>query len=284
MRVKKKEKKPNTDDIFISYINQINKISLLTFDEELELSGRVQNGDEAARRRFTEANLRLVVKIARSYFSRDIGFMDLVQEGNMGLLRAVEKYDPKKGVRFSTYAAWWIRQSISRYLSIKRRTIRLPYRKEEILGKIHQAYYNLRQLYMRKPSVEEIAAEVGITKEDVEYILSISHDTISLDSALNDDEASGLIDIIEEHTYSPEQAMFRKSTREAALEALDVLKDNEKDVLIYRYQLQGGMPYTLKNIGDKMGLSTEAIRQIEFRALRKLRNHTEKLREYIEAI
>ena len=275
---------PGQDEMYMAYINQIKKIPLLTFNEELELSRRIQKGDSRARQKLIEANLRLVVRIARSYTSRDISFMDLIQEGNIGLIRAVEKFDYQRELRFSTYAAWWIRQSISRYLTDKKRFIRLPHRKEEMLGNIKKASVTLRQLHMRKPNTEEIAAEIGAAKDEVEDILRISHDTLSLDCTGENDEAAGIMDFLGDNSYCPERTFFRISSREAAMNMLENLKDREKYVIIFRYQLRGGKRYTLKNISDKMGLSTEAVRQIEFRALRKLRRHANDLQEHIAAM
>jgi RNA polymerase primary sigma factor len=266
------------------YINYTRKIPLLTFGEELDLSREIQNGNAAARRKLIESNLRLVVKIARAYLARDVSLMDLIQEGNIGLMRAVDKYDHGKQVRFSTYAAWWIRQSISRYLTDNRRTIRLPHKKEEMLRKIQQSYHILSQLYMRRPRTEEIAAEIGVPVRDVEFFLSLSHDIISLETVRESNEQTGPIEFLEDLTYNPERALLRKSSREATLKVLDSLKDREKNILIYRYQLDGGKRHTLKNISDKTGLSTETVRQIEFRALKKLRFHAEELRLFVEAI
>jgi RNA polymerase primary sigma factor len=268
----KKRKKTGNDDIYLVYINNIKKITLLTFEEELNLSREIQNGSAAARNKLIEANLRLVVKIARESFAGDISLQDLIQEGNIGLIHAAEKYDHNKQVKFSTYAALWIRQAISRYLSSKRRAIRLPQRKEEMLRRIQNTHYSLSQLYMRRPKIEEIAEEIGVPKVDVEFILNYSLDTVSMESEGDNDES--------DLTYNPEQALIRKGSQEAALKLLDLLKESEKNILIYRYQLNGGGKYTLKNIGDKMGISTEAIRQIEFKAIRKLRCHT----EYLQAI
>ena len=279
----KKSKNPGYDDCLQSYFDQIKNIPLLTFEEELELSRLIHDGDTMARRRLIEANLRLVVKIARGYLTPDVSLMDLIQEGNLGLMRAVDRYDYQKRVRFSTYAAWWIRQVITRYLSDKRRIIRLPHRKEEILRKIQRAYHTLSQLYMRQPKTEEIAREVGVPKDDVEFILSLVHDIISFDQESNDGESTSAIEFHEDYTYSPERALIRKSSREATLGILNHLKDREKRILIYRYQLHGGKQHTLKNISDKMGLSTETVRQIEIRALQKLRGHAEELRSYFEA-
>ena len=273
-----------SDDCLLSYFDQIKDIPLLTFEEELELSRCIHNGDKVARGRLIEANLRLVVKIARSYLKPDISLMDLIQEGNIGLMRAVDKYDYNKQVRFSTYAAWWIRQVISRFLSDKRRIIRLPHRKEEILRKIQQAYHTLSQLYMRQPKAEEIAAEICAPKEDVEFILSLVHDVITFEVEKNDGETPSGIEFHEDYTYSPERSLMKKSSREATLKVLNHLKEREKRILVYRYQLNGGKYHTLKNIGDKMGLSTETVRQIEIKALQKLRSHAEELRVYIEAV
>ena len=271
------------DESFLSYIQKIKKVPLLSFEEELELSKRIQKGDMAARQKLIEANLRLVVKIARNYSSREIAFMDLIQEGNMGLIRAVEKYDHKKELRFSTYAAWWIRQAISRHLADKKRLIRLPYRKEEMLGKIKKANSTLEQRFMRKPDTKEIAEEIGASKKDVELIQNNSYDTLSFDAA-GENESPCALDFIGDTSYCPERELFRKSSRDAAMKMLGVLKDREKNVIIYRYQLRGGKAHTLKNISDKMGLSAEAVRQIEFRALRKLRFHAEEWRECILAM
>ena len=272
------------DDLFIAYINQIKKIPLLSFEEELELSRRIEKKDAAAKKKLTEANLRLVVKIARNYISKDFSLMDLIQEGNIGLMRAVEKYDYRKELRFSTYAACWIRQSISRYLSNRRRHIRLPHRKEEMYGKIQHVNNSLHQQYMRKPKAEEIAAVIGTSKTEVESILSYSYDTLSLDNSTGSNDSAGVIEFLGSSSYCPERALFRKNSERAALDMLNHLKKRERNVLIYRFQLKGGKRYTLKNISDKTGLSTEAIRQIEFRALRKLRNHADELREYRECI
>ena len=283
MKVKDRQKKQANDDIYLAYLNNIKKIPLLTFDEELKLSRKVKGGDKDAMGQLIEANLRLVVKIARTYFSREISLMDLIQEGNIGLIRGAEKYDPHKGVRFSTYAAWWIRQAISRYLAGQRRIIRLPYRKGDLLSQVQRTYQALRQQHMRSPRTEEIAAELGIEAKEVDYIMSYAFDMVSLDGD-NYGESLGAVDFIEDHTYSPERDLLRKKSREDALKVLNNLKDREKNVLIYRYQLKGGQPYTLKGISRKMGLSTEAVRQIEFRALRKLRSHADELRECIGAM
>ena len=276
----KKETNQGNDDCLQTYFEQIRDIPLLTFEEELDLSRCIQKGNEAARRRLIEANLRLVVKIARNFLTPDVSLMDLIQEGNMGLMRAVDKYDHKKNVRFSTYAAWWIRQVISRFMSDKRRTIRLPHRKEETLRKIQQAYHVLSQLFMRQPRPEEIAAEIGLPKEDVEFIMNLSHEIISLET--ENSESVAVLESHEDYTYNPERALIRKCSRQATLQVLNQLKEREKRILYYRYQLNGNSKCTLKHISSKMGLSTETIRQIEIKALRKLRGQAEELRVYVE--
>ena len=280
----KKSSDPGYDDTLEAYFDQIRNIPLLSFEEELELSKRIQGGNEAARRRLIEANLRLVVKIARGYITSDVSLMDLIQEGNVGLMRAVDKYDHQKQVRFSTYAAWWIRQVISRYLSDKRRTIRLPHRKEEMLRKIQQAYHVLSQLHMRQPRVEELAHEVGADKGDVEFIMGLAHDIVSLETETSSNDSLAVLEQHEDYTYNPERALLKKSSKEATLRVLNNLKDREKRILMYRYQLNGGDKRTLKTISTKMGLSTETVRQIEIKALQNLRTHAEELRTYIEAM
>ena len=269
MRTRKNQKKD--DSILSLYCDQIRKIPILTFEEELELSRYIQKGDEASRRRLIESNLRLVVKIARAYLARDISYMDLIQEGNIGLVRAAEKYDHHKQVRFSTYATWWIRQAISRSLTDKRRAIRLPRTKEEIFRKIQQSNHTLSQIYMREPKAKEVAAAIGVPCEDVEYILGITQNFTPI-------ESEG------DYTYNPEWALIKKSSREDTVQSLDKLNDREKNILISRFQLDGEKRHSLKKIGDRMGISAETVRQIEYKALRKLRGHVEELRLYIEAI
>ena len=277
----KKSMTQANEEHLISYMDQIKKIPLLTCWEEQELSSFARDGNEAARNRLIEANLRLVVKIARTYLNSSVSLMDLIQEGNMGLMRAVEKYDKSKMVRFSTYAAWWIRQGIIRYLTNKKRAIRLPHRKEEVLRKIGYAINYLSQIHGRKPKIEEIAAEISIPVTDVEFVLSLACDTLSLGA-----EGDGSISVIEQladHTYCPERALIKKSTREDAFKMLDKLKDREKNVLLHRYKLNEGEDHTLRNISFKLGLSIETVRQIELRALKKLRGQVEDLRVYVEA-
>jgi RNA polymerase primary sigma factor len=278
--------KTRTEDILQTYFDQIKVIPLLSFEEELELSRQIQAGNETARRRLIEANLRLVVKIARSYLTPDVSIMDIIQEGNLGLMRAAGKYDHVKNVRFSTYANWWIRQSISRFLSNKRRTIRLPHRKEEILKKIQKAYHTLSQILTRQPNTEEISLEIGVPPADIEFILSMAHGPVSLEMDAGNDESTTVVDLHEDYTYSPERALMRKSFRDDAMRFLDRLKERERRILVYRFQLDGCERYTLKKISAKMGISPETVRQIEMRALQKIRGDANELwnYRYVEAM
>jgi RNA polymerase primary sigma factor len=282
----KKKEMVQTEDVLQTYFDQIKAIPLLSFEEELNLSRRIQQGDDLARRKLIESNLRLVVKIARPYLTSDVSFLDIIQEGNIGLMHAAEKYDHVKNVRFSTYANWWIRQAICRFLTNKRRAIRLPHRKEEILRKIQRAYHTLSQTLMHQPNTEEISREIGIPVEDVEFIMRITNGLVSLEMDARDDESAAVVDLHEDYTYSPERALLKKSSQDDTLRFLNRLKDREKRILMYRYELNGYQRYTLKKIGDKMGLSPETVRQIELKALRKMRSSAEELRScmYVEAI
>jgi RNA polymerase primary sigma factor len=282
-----KKRMVDSEDVFQTYFNKIKAVPLLNFEEELELSKRIQNGDETAKNRLIEANLRLVVKIARMYMTSGVAFLDIVQEGNLGLIRAAEKYSHLKNVRFSTYANWWIRQSITRYLSNRRRVIRLPHRKEEILRKIQKANHILTQSFMRQPSTEEIANYLGISKEDVAFILSMTSGLIPLETDTTNDETASVVELHEDYTYSPERALMRKTVHDETLRFLDRLKDREKRILMYRYQLNGCEQHTLKTIGAKMGISPETVRQIEIKALKKMRDNAGEFRDsvyYNEAI
>jgi RNA polymerase primary sigma factor len=268
------------DDILKSYFDQIRRTPLLSFEEELELSRRVQAGDEAARDKLVESNLRLVVKIARQFATQDVALIDLIQEGNLGLIRAAQKYDHARNVRFSTYASWWIKQAITRSLANKRRAIRIPHRKEEALKKIQRAYTMLSQVLMRAPSAAEIGRETGMSPAEVESILEMSNATISLDMETSIENGS-LMDVFEDHTYSPDREVIRSSVRENTLDFLARLMEKEKKILMYRFEFFGGRKYTLKRIGEELGISPETVRQIEIRALNKLRENAEELRDYV---
>jgi len=280
--LKKKDDTYN-EDALKTYFDQIKTIPLLSFEEELDLSRRIMKGDESARQKLIESNLRLVVKIAKAFVSADVPLLDLIQEGNLGLIHAAQKYDYAKNVRFSTYANWWIKQSITRALANKRRAIRLPHRKEEALKKIQKAYNTLSQMYMRRPSTEEISAEIGIPQYEVEYIMNVANGMVSLDAETGEDENSSMMDLCEDYTYSPDQELLRNSVREDTLYFLEKLMEREKKILMYRFQFYGGERYTLKEIGEEMGISPETVRQIEMRALRKFKAEAGSLKDYMYA-
>jgi RNA polymerase primary sigma factor len=276
----KSKEKYLVDDVLKTYFDQIKSIPLLSFEEELELSKHIQKGDKAARQKMIESNLKLVVTIAKAYMSSDIPLIDLIQEGNMGLILAAEKYHYDKNVRFSTYANWWIKQAISRSLAKKRRAIRLPQRKEELFRKIQRAEHHLRQTLMRRPNSEEIAAEIGSNAAEVNTILNLTNNILSLemDASQNEDSIS-VVDLFEDYTYSPERELIKQSIRDDTLRHVNRLKDRERKILTYRFQLNNNERYTLKKIGDKMGISPETVRQIEMKALEKMRLGAEELRD-----
>jgi RNA polymerase primary sigma factor len=272
--------KKNSDDGLQAYFQQIKDTPLLTFEEELSLSRQIQKGNEPAKQRLIESNLRLVVKIAKAYVAPDVTFLDLIQEGNLGLIKAASKYDFRKNVRFSTYAAWWIKQAIVRSLSNKRRTIRLPHRKEEALKKIQKTFYLLNQSLLRKPSVEEVAKELHMKSEDVASILNAASSVASLDNDSHFDNGS-LLDVYADPSYNPDKELMDKSMKEETMKFLEHLLDKEKQILLYRFSFYGGKKFTLKKIGEELGISPETVRQIEMRAIRKLREHADELREYV---
>jgi RNA polymerase primary sigma factor len=260
------------------YFSQIKAIPLISFEETLELSKRMQEGDEAARSKLIESNLRLVIKIARAFAFTGLPLMDIIQEGNMGLIRAVEKYDYRRNIRFSTYAIWWIRQAIVRFIANKRRVIRLPHRKEMLYQQIQKTYHTLSQSLAHEPNNGEIAAALGIPAKEVEQILNITNGYISLDMEF---EETAVMDFQEDYTYNPERVLLRKSSRTDTMRVLRRLKDRERRILTYRYQLNGCEHQSLKAIGDKMGISPETVRQIEMKALRKMRGSANELRSCV---
>ena len=267
-------------DALKSYFEQIKKTSLLDFDEEKLLSRKIQAGDKEAHRMMVEANLRLVVKIAKTFLTSDISLMDLIQEGNLGLIKAADKYDYRKNVRFSTYASWWIKQSIVRSLSNKRRAIRLPHRKEEILRKITKTVNTLCQELMHEPSVAEVACALGIKEEEIASIMNISSSPVSFDGEATKDSGS-LQEIFEDYSYNPDRELMRTSLKEETMRFLKCLEEKEREILLHRYSFYGGRKYTLKSIGDKMGMSPETVRQIEIRALKKLGEFAGELKNYV---
>jgi RNA polymerase primary sigma factor len=269
------------DDMIGTYFRQIKVFPLLNFEEELALAARIQKGDTAAMHTLVNSNLRLVVKIARLYTAPDVSFMDLIQEGNLGLMHAAEKYDPRKNVRFCTYASWWIRQFISRYLTNRRRLVRLPHRKEEMLRKIRRTYHSLSQTLMHQPRNEDIARELGISVQDVDYIINMGAGPLPLETEAPEAENTAMMEFQEDYTYNPERNLFRESSRAGTMRVLNKLKDREKRVLAYRYQLNGTERHTLREIGDEMDISPETVRQIELKALKKIRSHAKELKDCV---
>ncbi|MDR1074165.1 MAG: sigma-70 family RNA polymerase sigma factor, partial [Treponema sp.] len=236
----------DTDNSLLrTYFKQIRAIPLLSFEEELELSRRIHAGDEKARTKLIEANLRLVVKIAHFYATADTALMDIIQEGNLGLIHAAEKYDHSKNVRFSTYANWWIKQAIRRYFTNKRRAIRLPDRKEELLTKIKAAAQILSQKFMRQPTLDEIAMKLALPREQIEIVLSMTNELVSLDSDSGNADNATALEMCEDYTYNPEREFVRKTVKQDALHILDNLKENERLIIIHRFRLASKAPHTL---------------------------------------
>lgn len=267
-------------DSISEYLREIRKYSLLDFDQEMELSRQIQDGNINARRTLIESNLRLVVTVARRYANNDCELMDIIQEGNMGLITAAEKYEFSYNVRFSTYACWWIQQSITRALANKRRMIRLPFRKEELASRLKRTAADMYQHLSRCPTNAEIAAEMRISEADVADILSYSASIASLDVEVDTDESVCLRDLIADSTWDPEQVYMKKHTETVIRTVLDGLNETEREIIIQRFNLDHEeKPMTLKAIGKKRGVSAETIRQVEIRALRKLRSNSRKIRE-----
>ena len=267
------------------YLKEIGKIDLLTFDQEVRLAKDIEKGSNQAREDLINANLRLVVSIAKKYIGRGLTFLDLVQEGNQGLMRAVEKFDWKRGFKFSTYATWWIRQAITRAIADQAKTIRIPVHMVETINKVYKATRALTQKLGREPEIGEIAKEVGISVEKVEEIYRISQDTTSLATPVGDDEDSFLGDFIEDTTQlSPYEETSRELLRESIEEVLSSLDEREAKVLSLRFGLMGETPKTLEEVGKIFNVTRERIRQIEAKALRKLRHPSrrKKLQDYLE--
>jgi RNA polymerase primary sigma factor len=276
--------KGNVDSVRM-YLKEIGKINLLTFEEEVTLAKAIEKGSLAARESLINANLRLVVSIAKKYIGRGLTFLDLVQEGNQGLMRAVEKFDWHRGFKFSTYATWWIRQAITRAIADQAKTIRIPVHMVETINKVYKATRALTQRLGKEPTIEEIADEVGISVEKVEEIYRISQDTTSLSTPVGDDEDSFLGDFIEDTTQmSPYEETSKELLRESIEEVLGSLDERETKVLSLRFGLMGETPKTLEEVGKIFNVTRERIRQIEAKALRKLRHPSrrKKLQDYLE--
>jgi len=275
----------NSMDSVRMYLKEIGKIDLINFEKEVELAKEIEKGSDEARAHLINANLRLVVSIAKKYIGRGLTFLDLVQEGNQGLMRAVEKFDWKRGFKFSTYATWWIRQAITRAIADQAKTIRIPVHMVETINKVYKATRALTQRLGREPTIEEIAAEVGVTVEKVEEIYRISQDTTSLATPVGDDEDSFLGDFIEDTTQpSPYEETSKELLRESIEEVLGSLDEREAKVLSLRFGLMGETPKTLEEVGKIFNVTLERIRQIEAKALRKLRHPSrrKKLQDYLE--
>lgn len=274
------------DDSVRLYLREIGKIPLLSAEEELDLAHRVVAGEKEAKDKMAEANMRLVVSIAKRYVGRGLDLLDLIQEGNTGLLRAVEKFDPDKGFKFSTYATWWIRQAITRAIADQARTIRIPVHMVETINKLLRTQRRLTQELNREPTNEEIAAAMEIEVDKVEHIMKIKQDISSLDASIRDDEEeSVLADFIEdEDTISPEESATNQLLKEQVKGMLGALTEREQKILKLRFGLEDGKQHTLEEVGQEFSVTRERIRQIEAKALAKLRKHKDakKLHDYIK--
>ena len=277
-----------SDDSVRLYLREIGKIPLLNAEEELELAHRVIAGDKKAKDKMAEANMRLVVSIAKRYSGRGLDFLDLIQEGNTGLLRAVEKFDPDKGFKFSTYATWWIRQAITRAIADQARTIRIPVHMVETINKLLRTQRRMTQELNREPTIEELAKELDMEPEKVEYVIKIKQDISSLDAGVGrdgDEEDSVLGDFIEdEDTVSPEDSATNQLLKEQVNDVLSSLSDREQKIVRMRFGLDNGKSHTLEEVGQEFAVTRERIRQIEAKALRKLRHpsRSRKLRDYLD--
>lgn len=274
------------DDSVRLYLREIGKIPLLSSEEELALAQRVVAGDKDAKDQMAEANMRLVVSIAKRYVGRGLDLLDLIQEGNTGLLRAVEKFDPDKGFKFSTYATWWIRQAITRAIADQARTIRIPVHMVETINKLLRTQRRLTQELNREPTNDEIAEAMEIEVDKVEHIMKIKQDISSLDASIRDDEEESVLsDFIEdEDTVTPEESATSQLLKEHVKEMLGALTDREQKILRLRFGLEDGRNHTLEEVGQEFAVTRERIRQIEAKALAKLRKHKDakKLLDYIK--
>ncbi len=275
----------NIDDHVRMYLKEIGKVALLSADEETELAKRMEEGDEYAKKRLAEANLRLVVSIAKRYVGRGMLFLDLIQEGNLGLIKAVEKFDYRKGYKFSTYATWWIRQAITRAIADQARTIRIPVHMVETINKLIRVSRQLLQELGREPSDEELAKEMQMPVDKVREIRKIAQEPVSLETPIGEEEDSHLGDFIpDEDIPAPAEAAAFTLLKEQLISVLDTLTDREEKVLRLRFGLDDGRARTLEEVGKEFQVTRERIRQIEAKALRKLRHpsRSKKLKDYLE--
>ena len=277
-----------SDDSVRLHLREIGKIPLLTAEEELKLAHEVVAGDKKAKDKMAEANMRLVVSIAKRYSGRGLDFLDLIQEGHTGLLRAVEKFDPDKGFKFSTYATWWIRQAITRAIADQARTIRIPVHMVETINKLLRTQRRMTQELNREPTIDELAKELEMEPDKVEYVIKIKQDISSLDAGIGrdgDDEDSVLGDFIEdEDTVTPEESAANQLLKEQVTEVLSSLSEREQKIIRMRFGLENGKSHTLEEVGQEFAVTRERIRQIEAKALAKLRKHKDarKLYEYLK--
>ena len=275
----------NLDDPVKLYLREIGRVPLLSSDEEIKLAVKISEGDEYAKQRLTEANLRLVVSIAKKYVGRGMYFLDLIQEGNVGLIKAVDKFDYQKGFKFSTYATWWIRQAITRAIADQARTIRIPVHMVETINRLIRTSRQLLQELGREPQPEEIAKRMDLPVERVREIMKISQDPVSLETPIGEEEDSHLGDFIQDnHVTVPADAATSVLLHEQLLEVLDTLTEREQKVLKLRFGLEDGRPRTLEEVGKQFHVTRERIRQIEAKALRKLRHpsRSRKLKDYLD--
>ncbi len=273
------------DDPVRMYLKEIGKVPLLSAEEEIELAHRMENGDIEAKRRLAEANLRLVVSIAKRYVGRGMQFLDLIQEGNLGLIKAVEKFDYRRGFKFSTYATWWIRQAITRAIADQARTIRIPVHMVETINKLIRVSRQLLQELGREPQPDEIAKEIGMSVEKVREIMKISQEPVSLETPIGEEEDSHLGDFIpDDDAPAPAEAAAFTLLKEQLIDVLDTLTPREEKVLRLRFGLDDGRARTLEEVGKEFNVTRERIRQIEAKALRKLRHpsRSKKLKDYLD--
>lgn len=276
---KKKQDSEFSDNPVVSYLNDLDGSSLLEWEREVELATKIQAGDIDAKREMVESNLRLVVNIAKKYINRGLLFLDLIQEGNMGLLRSIEKFDYSLGYRFSTYATWWIRQSIVRALSEQPRIVRIPIHIMEYLNRLNKVRHQLTEDLGRDPTIEEISKETGMSPDQIGSLMQLFQDTISLDQSISDDSESSIGDFIEDtdEESTPEQALLKKVLKIQINKVLEALSPRESMIIKMRFGLDDGVPRSLSWIGVVMGITRERVRQIESRAIRKLQKSTDTL-------